>query len=195
MTSSPGWLDHAEPFWPHPWGTDEHKLWWWDAHLVLSPFSSLPALAGGHHELAVVLGQRGCHRGLVPLRLECLRGRWAAHLCASPPPHVGPRAWTLGGPARGWWWPHGGGPGVALWGRGASRWGMWEPGRGCRDAVPFPNSVGHWGWGFGSILVEQPQGRSSGEQCAHSQEGAENRGLPLSGWVAGLLVDLSLWGH
>lgn len=34
---------------------------------VLNPFSSLPAPAGGHHELVVVLGKWGCHRGLVSL--------------------------------------------------------------------------------------------------------------------------------
>lgn len=48
----------------------------------------LAALAGGHHELSVVLRDRRCHRGLVSLRLHCFRSRWPAHLCASPTARV-----------------------------------------------------------------------------------------------------------
>lgn len=50
----------------------------------LSSPPPLAALAGGHHELAVVLGDRRRHRGLVPLRLHCFRRRRTPHLRASP---------------------------------------------------------------------------------------------------------------
>lgn len=50
----------------------------------LCPLPSLAALAGGHHELTVVLRDWRCHRGLVSLRLYGFWSGRTPHLCASP---------------------------------------------------------------------------------------------------------------
>lgn len=50
---------------------------------IFSLFSHA-ALAGGYHELSLVLRDWRCHRGLVSMWLHCFWSWWTPHLCTSP---------------------------------------------------------------------------------------------------------------